>query len=116
MFIDLHPYLCEYGSLRSNMHSENESRLLFHALLWAMTAQITGLFASLFVYKYGSLRSNMHSVNESRLLFNVSRRAMIAQITGVVQVCFLKCSREQRHLSANEDVSDHGMLCKSESL
>ncbi|GFW45191.1 hypothetical protein TNCV_716931 [Trichonephila clavipes] len=29
---------------------------------------------------------------------------------------FLQCSCEQRHLAPNEDGSDHGLLCKSESL
>ncbi|GFW17591.1 hypothetical protein TNCV_2651491 [Trichonephila clavipes] len=42
--------------------------------------------------------------------------AITAQMTEVIHVCFLKCFCEQRHLASNKDISDHELVCKSESL
>ncbi|GFW56049.1 hypothetical protein TNCV_374551 [Trichonephila clavipes] len=41
---------------------------------------------------------------------------MAAQMTAVKQVSIFKCSCELHHQAPNEDISDHVLLCKSESF
>ncbi|GFW74383.1 transposable element Tcb1 transposase [Trichonephila clavipes] len=49
-------------------------------------------------------------------LFHTPLRVIITVKTAVKKVYFLHNSYEQRHQAPKEDVSDHGLLCKSESL
>ncbi|GFU38956.1 hypothetical protein TNCV_1753651 [Trichonephila clavipes] len=52
-----------------------------------------------------------------RKTFHIPMRAMDDRSNDCGDAgLFPQCSCEQRYLASNEDVSDHGLLCKSETL